>query len=279
VVPLSSAGRPARSAAVPVPHALSPTPCASGPTTSQPMQVDYASSTVTSVRSAVVGSNVHGSLFAVSRARRIEYTVVRSADGHLCAMHGRSRVGAGRLGACAGQRGMESAPLIVAIGALRTPTGTLCIVLDAPGATAMRPHRRVKSTRRRCNSPRQTASPTAVETPATRAHILYSPRTANRTLLNFTAAITCNSPLPNDAGMTRRDYQYARQRAARPDKSEGEVGSRDSWRRRWHRRHASSFIADGGGNEKSGNNPHHATSMVDFTESSRVLRWRAVRPW
>ena len=86
-------------AAVPVPHELSPSPCARRLPTSPLVQVDYASSPVASPRSAVVDSNVHGSLFSVSRTRRVEYAVVRSADGRLCAMHGRLRAGAARLGA------------------------------------------------------------------------------------------------------------------------------------------------------------------------------------
>ena len=46
----------------------------------------------------------------------------------------------------ASQLRKESSQLIIATGALRMLTGTLCIVLDAVRAAAMPPHRRVKST-------------------------------------------------------------------------------------------------------------------------------------
>ena len=87
---------------------------------------------------AVVDSNVHGCLFSVSRARHIEYAVLRSADGRLGAMHSRSRVVAARLGGSASQRNTESSRLCIAIGALCAPTGTLRIVLNAIHASRRR---------------------------------------------------------------------------------------------------------------------------------------------
>jgi hypothetical protein len=211
---------------VPVPYALCPSPCARYSITSALVQVDYASNPVASPRSTVADSNVHGRLFAVSRTRRVEYGVLRSVHGRLRALHGRSRAGAARLGACASPLRRESSELIVATGALRTLTGPLCIVFGAVRTAAVRPHRRVKSTRRRCKSTRRRCKSTrrrcksprrpcksplhivmlvTTETATTAVHIYYSPRTAFRSLPNFTEPRARASSARNDARMTRRD--------------------------------------------------------------------------
>ena len=117
-----------------VPHELSTSPCASRLSTSPLVQVDYASSPVASARRTVVDISAYGRLFSVSRARRVEYGVVRSADGRLRTMHSRLRAGAARLCASTSRLSTKSSELIVATGAVCALTGTLCIVFDAVGA-------------------------------------------------------------------------------------------------------------------------------------------------